>query len=326
MRVGIATEETWRFLSEIYEDFLYHYDTNVFRRRTFNWPIFRNRINQYLFTADLQAFMRTNDVVFFEWSSGLLSAATRLRKQSAIVTRLHRYEMYRWVDRINWEVVDKVILVSQAKKQEFMQRFPDHGQKAVVIPVGVDINKFKPTPKSFNGDIGILCDLSPRKRVYELILLFGELIQKNNRLHLHIGGGIRDLHVDYYLAICNLIKDLNLQDKVILYGHVSDAANWYRDVDIFISNSYSEGLQVALMEAMASGCYCLAHRWKGADELLPDANLYFTNRELEEEILDYCELPEEEKKQRRNGLRSVSCEKLDINLIKAQIRQVIEDL
>ena len=56
-------------------------------------------------------------MVFFEWASVLLANATHLQKQSGIVTRLHRYEMYHSVEWVNWEAVDKIILVSQAKKE-----------------------------------------------------------------------------------------------------------------------------------------------------------------------------------------------------------------
>jgi glycosyltransferase involved in cell wall biosynthesis len=326
MRVGIAIEETWRFLSEIYEDLARHHHTNLFKRRTFQWPIFRDRINRYIFTADMQTFMRANNVVFFEWASGLLATATRLKKQSGIVTRLHRYEMYRWADSVNWDVVDRIILVSQAKKQEFIYRFPEQKHKVVVIPEAVDLKIFQPRPRRFNGDIGILCDLTPRKRVYELILTFFDLIQKDNSLHLHIGGGAHRLFEDYYLAIQDLIKKLNMQDKVILYGNVSDPHNWYHNIDIFISNSYSEGLQVAPMEAMASGCYCLSHYWAGADELLPDNNLFISEFELQEKILRYSKLNEGERQSKRKTMREIVAERFNIDKIKVQIRQVIEEV
>lgn len=326
LRIGVANNETWRFLSEIYEDLSHHHQTNLFKWRTFNSPLFHLWINRFVFNADMQSFMRKNDVVYFEWASGLLAPASKLRKQTGIVTRLHRYEMYRWVDKINWEAVDKIIFVSEVKKQEFLGRFPEQAEKIVVIPVAIDIQKFHPQSKKFNGDIGILCDLKPRKRVYELILSFFELTKSLNRFHLHIGGGEHGSFPDYYLAIQNLIKKLDLVDKVTLYGNVIDPENWYHKIDIFISNSYSEGLQVAPMEAMASGCYCLSHHWAGADELVPEENLFYTNKEMQEKILEYCNSSETHKQSLRERMRTIVSENFNIEETKTQIRAVIEEV
>jgi glycosyltransferase involved in cell wall biosynthesis len=326
MHLGIAIEETWGFFNEIYADLTKQYQTTVFHRRSWQLPVFHARINQYLFRHDLQAFMRANDVVFFEWTSGLLAAATRLPKVCGIVTRLHRYEMYGWVNRVNWDAVDKIIVVSHAKKQEFIARFPEQAAKIVVSGPSTNLEKFRPQPKVFQGDIGILCHLTPRKRVYDLILTFYELTQHRNDLHLHIAGGMDSAFEDYYDALHYLVKKLNLQDKVTFYGNVTDTWDWYHKIDIFISNSYSEGLQVAPMEAMASGCYCLSHRWDGADELLPQENLFYTSTELKEKILRYYELPETQKHQQKAQMHALAGENFDIRHTIAQIIETIEEV
>jgi glycosyltransferase involved in cell wall biosynthesis len=271
-------------------------------------------------------FMKENDVVFFEWSSNLLAAASHLPKVCGIVTRLHRYEMYEWVNRINWVNVDKIILVSQAKKKEFVAQFPDQEHKVIVSSPSTSLIKFVPEPKKFNGDIGILCNLTPRKRVYDLILDFYELNKTAGSFHLHIAGGMDPSFKDYYEALLYIVRELNLQDKVTFYGNVTDTPNWYHLIDIFISNSYSEGLQVAPMEAMASGCYCLSHQWDGAEELLPPENLYFTGKELQEKIMQYGEMPEARKSIEKDRMRAIACDKFDIRQTITQIRQVIDEV
>ncbi|MCB9107501.1 MAG: glycosyltransferase family 4 protein [Anaerolineales bacterium] len=326
MKVGILTEETWSFLNEIYEDLSKHHQTTSFKRTTVQSPVFETRLNRYLGRRDLTAFLEANDVAFFEWASRLLAVTTHMPKHCSIVTRLHRYEMYKWVDRVDWEAVDRIILVSQAKKQEFLSRFPDLASKIAVVYEAVDPDKYHPRPRKFQGDIGTLCHLTPRKRVYELILTFYELVQQRPDLHLHIGGGQHVNYGDYYYALHDLVKKLNLDDKVTFYGNVADTHEWYHKVDIFISNAYSEGLQVAPLEAMASGCYCLVHNWAGADEMLPDRYLYFTDRQLQEKILAYCDLSEIEKQREKEYLRSVVCKKFNIHHTKVQIREIIESV
>jgi glycosyltransferase involved in cell wall biosynthesis len=326
MRIGIAVEETWSFLNEIYAELSEHHHTTLFKRRTFTLPIFNTRINRYLFHRDMQALMDVNDVVFFEWASELLATASQLKKRSGIVARLHRYEMYKWVDKINWDAVDKIILVSKAKEREFVSRFPDQASKIVVINEAVSLSKFHPEPREFSGDIGILCHLTPRKRVYDLILTFAELTQQREDLHLHIAGGRHIAHGAYYEAMHRTVRELNLQDKVTFYGNMTETSEWYHKIDVFISNSYSEGLQVAPMEAMASGCYCISHRWDGAEELLPSPYLFYTDHELKEKLLDYCEMSEADRQQERHYMRSIVCNSFDIDKTKVLVRELIEEV
>lgn len=326
MKLGVCIEETWDFFNEIYGDFQGRYQTSLFKRRELSLPFFRERINSLKFRSDIQKFLRKNDVVFFEWSSGLLAAATKLEKACGIVTRLHRYELYQWVDQINWDLVDKVVLVSKAKQLEFGALFPAHAHKTVVISPSTSLEKFAFCDKSFEGNLGILCHLTPRKRVYDLVLSFYELIRDGNNLYLHIAGGGHPAFGDYYGALHSLVKKLNLQDRVFFYGHVSETWDWYRKIDIFISNSYSEGLQVAPMEAMASGCFCISHFWDGAEELLPLENLFLGNEDLKKKIMAYCDKSESEKHDIRHGMRELAVEKFDIDQTKKQICEIVEEV
>ena len=326
MKLGIAIKDTWSFFKEIYADLSEHHQTSLFKPRQVRLPLIGRRVNDYLFQRDLQSFMRTNDVVFFEWGSDFLAAASQLPKTCGIVTRIHRYELYTWADRINWDVVDKVILVSKAKQREFNARFPKHASKTEVIYEAVSLDQFAPRPHAFGGNIGTLCHLVPRKRVYELILAFHELAKRRPDVRLHIGGGPKPRFKDYHVALHSLVRNLGLQDKVTFYGNVTDPAAWYQNIDVFVSNSYSEGLQVASIEAMASGCMVLSHRWDGADELLPDDCLYYTDDELVERILTYCDSPETERQRRRDHLQSFARQSFSVDATKAQIRRVIDDV
>ncbi|MEZ4714380.1 MAG: glycosyltransferase family 4 protein [Caldilineaceae bacterium] len=326
MRVGIAIEETWSFLHEIADELKAHHAVSLFERRMLSLPVFNTRLNRMRFRRDMRRFMQTNDVLFFEWASELLIEASRLPKTCGIVTRLHRYEMYKWVDQVNWRAVDKIILVSQAKKREFGQRFPEHVDKVVVVTEAVDPHKFQPLEKPFGGNIGILCHLTPRKRVYELILAFSELVTERPELRLHIGGGEHPWHGDYYFALRDVVRQLKLEERVIFYGKVAEPEKWYGNIDIFISNAYSEGLQVSPLEAMAAGCICFAHHWAGADEMLPVDYLYFTDRQLQDLILRYCDLTESQRRQQRHELRQRVCQDFNVHKTKVQIREIVESV
>jgi glycosyltransferase involved in cell wall biosynthesis len=326
MRIGVVIDETWAFFNEIFAEFEEHHETSLYKPRQIPTPFLRERINRMISAYDMQKFLGGNDVVFFEWASHLLAVASQYPKNCGIVTRLHRYEMYQWVDQIRWEVVDRIILVSQAKRNEFQGLFPYLAHKLVVIPEAVSLMKFQPNQKPFDGDIGILCHLAPRKRVYELILVFSELRKTHPNLHLHIGGGPRPMYPDYYTSLQSIVERLDISRHVTFYGSIEDPATWYHNIDIFISNSYSEGLQVSPMEAMASGCFCLSHWWDGADELLPETNLYLTDRELIEKIEEYIDLSDEGKRRRCELLRRTVQNRFDVDKTKVEIRKLVEEV
>lgn len=324
MKLGVAIEDTWDFFHDIYAEFQAHHDVSLFERSSYSLPVFNQRLNRWRFNRDLAAFLEKNDAVFFEWSSELLAAASRLPKTCAIISRLHRFEMYHWVDKINWQHVDKLIVVSQAKREEFIARFPDHAAVVEVITEAIDLGKFQFQPKPFNGNLGILCHLRPRKRVYEAILDFYELSRQRDGLHLHVGGGGAEGFHEYPIALKQLVNNLQLNDKVTFYGNVTDNKAWYENIDIFISNGYSEGWQVSLIEAMASGCYCLSHQWAGAAEYLPANNLYFTGNEFQQRVLAYYDLPEAKKQAQLACLRQITEENFDMAKTKVRMRELVE--
>ena len=323
MKLGVAINDTWAFFSEVYALFQKEHQTSLFAPRTFNSPIFNGRINRYFYQKNLKAFLIKNDVCFFEWAGEYLSHATMQPKQNGIVTRLHRYELYQWASQINWDNVDKIILVSNAKKNEIEARYPASIGKTIVIPEGVNLNNFEFKPQPFRKQLGILGHLSPRKRVYELVLAFFEGGFHQLGYTLHIGGGQHPKFPDYYFALVDLVKRLGISSNVIFHDHVSDPKIWFEKIDILVSNSYSEGLQVSPMEAMAKGIYCLSYHWDGAEELLPEEYLFDLSSDLKEKILTYADYSENQKLEERKFQRALVEQKFNIEKVSQDILQVV---
>jgi glycosyltransferase involved in cell wall biosynthesis len=324
-RLGIVNPETWDFLHDLHASLTTQYETTVFvPRRPSLSPVFRERLARHRLNEDLKSFLRRNDVVFFEWASELLARASQLPKTCAIVTRLHRYELYTWVDRINWNAVDQVILVSEAKRRDFARRFPAHAHKTSVIPAGVPIERFDFVDKPFSGSLGTLCHLTPRKRVYDLILALADLLRAEPSLHLYVGGDQHPAHMDYADALLHLVKRLDLESRVTFDGPVDRPADWYLKVDVFISHSYSEGLQVAPMEAMASGCSVVCHHWDGADELLPGDRLYVTNAELQQRLQLLCGMNEAARQLDRQRMRRIVEQRFDARIVNERVVEIVE--
>lgn len=326
MKIGVVNEESWAFFGPIYDELSKSHQTQLFQRGTIASPIFNERLNRMRLNRDLKALLRTNSVVFFEWASELLARATHMPKTCGIVTRLHRYEMYQWADHVAWDSVDRIILVSEAKRKEFAARFPDQEYKIMVVPEAVDLDSFDVHELPFSGNLGTLCHLSPRKRVYELILAFSQLDQRKGPFRLHIGGGPHPRFPDYEAALHHLVDRLGLSASVTFYGQVEDPAAWYPNIDVFISNSYSEGLQVSPMEAIASGRYCLSHWWDGADELLDTEQLFKSDQELVSKIHCYAAQSPDQQAEVRRLQRQRVARRFNINDTKQRIRSIVEDV
>jgi glycosyltransferase involved in cell wall biosynthesis len=327
MKLGIFVEEDkWTFFNEIFEDLKTYYQTEIFTRKVYKTPLLYGRLNRWAYRAGIDSMLRRNDIGFFEWAGEYLVYASHMPKRSAIITRLHSFELFEWAPKINWDAVDKIILVSHAMRKSFGEYYPDHLHKTEVVYNGVSLNEFKPAERNeFNFDLGMLCSIKPVKRVYEIVLLVHELFEKGYNARLHIAGAPEG-DFRYAAAIYQLVDRLGLKEAVKFYGHVNDTADWLRRIDIFISNSFWEGHQVALIEAMASGCYCLSHCWAGSEEALPAENLFVTSRELLDKIVGFANLHDVERQRKQSSMRAITCEKFDIEQTKAKIRNVIEQI
>jgi glycosyltransferase involved in cell wall biosynthesis len=117
---------------------------------------------------------------------------------------------------------------------------------------------------------------------------------------------------------------LGIQDKVVFYGRVNERWEWYQKMDIFVSYSYSEGMPVAPIEAIASGCYCLSHWWVGAEEVFPQEQIFLTEAEFVEKMLHYCRATDEERRQLGEPLRKFVIENCDLNRVNHEIQTVLE--
>ena len=319
-------EDNWTFFNEIYEDLSKHYSTNVFKPKTYRVPVLQGRLNRWAFLRGIRSILKNSDVCFFEWAGELLVEASRLPKKAKIVARLHSFELYYWASMINWGVVDKIILLSEAMKRNFSELYPDHRHKIEIVHNGRSLKKFQPSKdNTFTFTIGMLGHISPIKRVYEAVLAIYGLVQGGYPARLRIAGRPADDY-RYFIALQRIVQELHLENHVFFDGFITETSSWLRTIDIFISNSYWEGQQVALLEAMASGCYCLSHFWSGADEMLPPENLYVTDGDLQKKLIDYAMRSDTERAASQSLLRGMASEKFDIEMTKSRIRQIIDGM
>ncbi len=325
MNLGIIIDGNRRFISELLEDWGESFRTECFEFTPVKLRLLEGHVNGVRYRTKLRSFLARSDVVFFEWAGPQLAYASRLETATPLVARLHSWELFEFSRQVRWGAVSRVVCVSEAMRKSFLNDFPDQSGKVDVVYPGKSLPRFSPRPKPFRGRMGMVCDLIPVKRVYETVLSLYSLRRNGYDLTLHLAGepGVGAEDRRYLAGIQRAIERLGLRDRVVFHGWVADTAAWLGDIDIFVSNSYWEGLQNALVEAMAAGCYCLAHFWGGVEEVLPAEYICVTAREMEDKIAAYCDCPESRKGRHHSELRTIVEERFSLPAMLAKMRDIL---
>lgn len=93
--------------------------------------------------------------------------------------------------------------------------------------------------------------LIPQKGQKYLIAAFNKISHSNWKLVILGDGPLRN-------DLKNQVKELGIEDQVLMPGSVIDVDSWYSKASIFAFSSISEGFPNALLEAMASGLPCVS--------------------------------------------------------------------
>lgn len=111
------------------------------------------------------------------------------------------------------------------------------------------------------GSVGRMND--DQKRFSDLILAFKKLEKENLKLIL-VGDGPERL------ALEKLVKKLDIENKVIFTGYVSDVDNYYSLMDVFALASYREAFGLVVAEAMRSCLPVVATNVGGIPHVVQD--------------------------------------------------------
>lgn len=325
MKIGLIVDGTDHFLRPIESELRVHYQVDRFKPYFVRLPLIGTRVNDLLLRSQLQQFIACHDVTFFEWAGSLLVQASHLPKRGRIVTRLHSVELATTAAQVQWSHVDTVIVLNETIHHRLSALANIPPQDVAIVPNGVSLERFRSRKHEFNHRLGMACNLLPIKRVYETLLTLYQLRKDGHPFTLRIAGKAGDGEAQRYVwAMQNLIAKLHLEEYVAFDGYVENVSDWLQSVDVFISNSYWEGQSIAVIEAMASGCYCLSHCWDGVEEVLPPEQIFTTDSDLRAKLLAYAALPEADRQQAQARMRGIAEEKFDERRMVRQIIEVIE--
>jgi glycosyltransferase involved in cell wall biosynthesis len=209
-----------------------------------------------------------------DFKANFYALAARRKFPLPLVTTLHLWNrnnlvtaFYEFLDALLVRRFDRIIGVSPAIVEE-AKRWHIPEAKLRVILNGIDIARFKQLPpRPVNGKlvIGSIGRLVAQKGYPIFLQMAAQILQRHPQIHfLLVGDGpVREeLEAE--------AKKLGIAEKVTFAGQRDPVETAYGEMDIFVSSSLSEGLPIALLEAMAARLPVVATRVGAVPEVIED--------------------------------------------------------
>jgi glycosyltransferase involved in cell wall biosynthesis len=234
-------------------------------------------------THDIRRFAEENDIslVHCHGYKPNIMCSLIFRRNFLCISTAHgwaqesglKISLYNWLDRCALKRMDYVVGVSDAVVSRArhagvaMTKICKilNGIRMKTASAGQNSQELRNKYKSdsdvlFVGSVG---RLAPVKGYSYLLTAFREVIHRYSNCRLVIAGdgpSRRELEAQ--------VTNLRLNNFVQFAGFVEDMDEFFQMVDIFVMPSLSEGLPMALLEAMAHGKPCIASNVGGIPEVL----------------------------------------------------------
>ena len=322
--VNIATNEKERAVSNCFKE----WGCNVYQLSCSRSPLKKGNLKAI---KEIKRIVYQGGYDIVHCHTPIAAACTRfacksLRKKGAkVIYTAHGFHFYNGAPKKNWMFyypIEKLcarwtdVLITINKEDYELAKRKLHAKQVEYVPgVGIDVDKFAKAE----------VDKLQKRREIDIpedafmLLSVGELNDnKNHQVVIKALADIGDSNMHYAIAgkgekkedLDKLAKKLNV--NLHLLGYRSDVAELYKIADLYVLPSIREGLNVSVMEAMASGCPTIVSRIRGNTDMVPSENCFDCNDIDQLEILI-----------KRNDIKNGGfVEMIDYRIINQRIKEV----
>jgi len=236
----------------------------------FHWKTLR-RLGRYLTEQRIDVIHTHNPLV----NHYGVAAAKMAAHPSVVVNTVHGVNTLempasgRALYRMSCEGTARVVPVCDAVDRVIGDRFHIPSDRRTVIPNGIDLAHLAEVPlRPRNGSFvfGTMARLVPVKDHVSLLRAFAEVRARIPNCALEIlGGGEMEPELK------SLAHTLGIDAAVQFRGWSGDIAGFLKGLDAFVLSSRSEGLPLALLEAMAASKPIVSTAVGGVPEIVKSA-------------------------------------------------------
>ncbi len=177
-----------------------------------------------------------------------------------------RLAQARWLSRRSACLIG----VSEGVRQRLLQMGMP-ADKTLAIPNGIDLQRYAAAAQQdfLQREPGLVMSarFARQKDHASLIRALALLQAQGLRPKLYLAGTGKS---SYRTVAQALVQELGLQDQVQFLGHHGDIPGLLMSQQIFVLSTHYEGMPLALVEAMAAGCACVASLVPGVEGVLQD--------------------------------------------------------
>jgi glycosyltransferase involved in cell wall biosynthesis len=187
--------------------------------------------------------------------------------------------LFVWLERITANFTDRIIVVSEYDRKKGLVNRIGCPDKYILIRYGIDYSDFIKTEDGVRRELGIgfkdllvgnISCLKPQKSPQDFVrlaYLTREVVP--DAMFLLVGDGVLRSRLE------RLIKELGLEDRVMLLGWRRDISRLLCAMDVLTLTSLWEGLPVTCLEAMVSSRAVIATNTGGIQEVVIEGQTGF---------------------------------------------------
>lgn len=242
-----------------------------------------NNIQLVLKVRAVAAYVKEHNIDLIHshlpWAGIVSRIAGKLAKVPVLYTEHNKQERYHFATRFmnlaTMNLLTRVIAVSEDVEQSIRKHKPSLRAPLQTVLNGVNTGHF--SPGNFSGEeVRRQYNIPADAPVIGTIAVFR--FQKRLDLWLQIAADIRkDLPASHFILVGDgplkalvlaKCQQLGLQDAVHFTGVQTEVRPYLAAFDLYMMSSIFEGLPIALLEAMASGCAVISTDAGGIKEVI----------------------------------------------------------